>query len=94
MAGAASVLPALVVVFLVGIPMANGQFADVPDNSSPFGASSLLGPSAGGYVLVAVLAAAVAVAVTVTLMMRRKSSNKRVNDAAEPIMGADKKGGE
>lgn len=41
-----------------------------------FGTSSLLGPSAGGYVLVAVAAAAIAVVVTALLMARRHASGK------------------
>jgi hypothetical protein len=40
-----------------------------------FGASSLLGPSAGGYVLVAVASFAVAVVVTALVILRRHAAD-------------------
>ena len=53
--------------------------------SSPealFGASSLFGPSAGGYILVALAAAVVAVAVTVLCMRGRRSKTDDDEGAA------------
>ncbi len=48
-----------------------------------FGATSLLGASAGGYVLVAAVSFAVAVLLTVFLMTRRHSARKEDDDAPE-----------
>lgn len=68
--------------------------APADSGAALFGTSSLFGSSAGGYVLVAVLAAAIAVTVTVLLMMRRKSKSERADDTAEHVMGGNKEGGE
>ncbi len=59
-----------------------------------FGASSLFGSSAGGYVLVAVLTAVIAVAVTVFLMMRRKSTSEHADNGEKPMADDNMEGGE
>ena len=51
-----------------------------------FGASSLLGPSAGGYVIVAIVSFAAAALLTVCIMARRGSARKDEDDA--PKKGA------
>ena len=71
--GALSTLTVLVCAVLVGIPVVTEQTATAPSGSTLFGAASLFGPSAGGYVLVALVAAVLAVLITVFCMMRRRS---------------------
>ena len=94
MLGAFACLMFLPLVSLAG-GLATGSLPAPADSGAGlFGASSLLGSSAGGYVLVAVLAAAVAVALTAFLMMRRKPPSKRVDNVADPAMDGDEEGGE
>lgn len=64
---------ALLLVDLAGGYAAGSWSANPAPGTSLFGASSLYGPSAGGYVLVAVVSFAVAVLVTVLLIMRKRS---------------------
>jgi hypothetical protein len=73
---AAICLAAFPIVGLVG-RTASGEIPELPLPSEPlFGAASLFGSSAGGYVIVATISFAVAVALTVLLMLRRRSSTR------------------
>lgn len=67
---------------VIGSPTATGSGGEL------FGAASLFGSSAGGYVLVAVLAATVAVAVTV-LIMARKRRHGEESDETEKLRQRD-----
>ena len=60
-----------------------------------FGASSLFGSSAGGYVLVAVLTAVIAVAVTVILTMRREAQKETEGNSKRHVRSdsKEKRGG-
>ena len=85
--GILACLMALPLVVLTG-GYATGAFElSQPQDGGLFGASSLLGSSAGGYVLVAVLAAAIAVTVTVFIMLRRRRQEEDVDNVAEPFDG-------
>lgn len=83
-AGAVATCAVLAFAGLMGMPVMSGQMISVANGSTLFGASSLFGASAGGYVLVAVAAAVVAVAVTVFLMRRLASSrNDEIKDTTK-----------
>ena len=72
--GTAAVVAALALfslVDLVGRSASEGLATATPSGDGLFGAASLFGPSIGGYVLVALVAAVVAVLVTVFFTMRR-----------------------
>ena len=69
--------------FLLAFPLvdlvgrhAAGSIVPSLSGSDLFGASSLFGPSIGGYVIVAVVAAAVAVLVVTFVSARRKAKYK------------------
>ena len=72
-----------VLVILLALPLvdlagrhATSVLAPLPAaGTGLFGASSLLGPSAGGYVLVAVISFAVAVVATALVMLRRRAKD-------------------
>lgn len=66
-------LVALLLIDLAGGYATGSRPASPVPGTGLFGASSLFGPSAGGYVLVAVMSFAMAVLVTVLLMMRKRS---------------------
>lgn len=85
---------ALPLVDLAGRTVAGGLPTPSGADAALFGTSSLFGSSAGGYVLVAVLAAAIAVAVTVFLMMRRKSTSEHADNGEEPMADDNMEGGE
>jgi len=84
-------------VFLMAFPLVDlmGRYAagDLTVASAAegglFGAASLFGASAGGYVLVAVVAAVVAVAVTVFLMMRRRAREEKRSGLENPTPSSD-----
>ncbi|MDO4851128.1 MAG: hypothetical protein Q4A93_04635 [Actinomycetota bacterium] len=65
------VLALFSLVDLLGRSASEGFSTSTPSDEGLFGASSLFGPSIGGYVLVALVAAVVAVLVTVFFTMRR-----------------------
>lgn len=75
--GALAACMVLACVGLVGMPVANGQAATSHDGSSLFGATSLFGPSIGGYVLVAIITAVVVALVTALFVMRRRSGGEK-----------------
>jgi len=75
--GALATSVVLVCVGLAGMPVASGRVAASHDGSYLFGASSLFGPSAGGYVLVAIVTAVVVALVTVLCVTRRRSSREK-----------------
>ena len=68
----------LVLRYAVG----GSKLPDISD-SDLFGATSLFGTSAGGYVLVAVISFAVAALLTAFLMIRRYSASKEAGEASE-----------
>ena len=74
--GAVTACAVLACVGLVGMPIATGQVADLPGAATLFGASSLFGPSAGGYVLVALVTAVVVALVTVLCVTRSRSGKE------------------
>ena len=76
--GAIGALSVLVIACVVGIPLVGGQFEAASGDSTLFGASSLFGPSAGGYVLVALVTAIVVAVFTALCISRRRSG---ANDA-------------
>ena len=80
--GALAACIALACVGLVGMPIASGQANAAHDGSYLFGASSLFGPSVGGYVLVAIITAVVVALVTV-LCVTRWRSGKEGADTSE-----------
>lgn len=72
--GTAAVVAALALFSLVdlaGRSASNGFATAAASDGGLFGTASLFGPSIGGYVLVALVAAVVAVLVTVFFTMRR-----------------------
>ena len=71
---------ALVFACVVGMPLVGGQFSAASGSSTLFGASSLFGPSAGGYVLVALVTAVVVALVTALCIVRRPKQ-----EDAEPM---------
>ena len=75
-AGALGTLTVLVLACVVGIPLVGGQFDAVSSGSTLFGASSLFGPSAGGYVIVALITAVVVALVTVLCVRRGRSTEE------------------
>ena len=78
-----AVLVCIMVFPLVGLAgkvMTDALPAPAESTSGLFGAASLFGSSAGGYVLVAVLAAVIAAAVTAILMLHRRSRNAKDED--------------
>lgn len=77
-AGAIGTLTVVVLVCAVGVPLVGGQFDASSGASTLFGASSLFGPSAGGYVLVALITAVVVALITAFCISRRRSG---ANDA-------------
>ena len=82
---AASVfLLAFLLVDLVGKHAAGG-IAPFLSDSDLFGASSLFGPSIGGYVIVAVIAAAAAVLVVTFVSARRKAKCKEETQDREEL---------
>ena len=92
--GAFACLMLLPLVGLAGNLAMGSLPAPADSGAGLFGTSSLFGSSAGGYVLVAVLAAAIAVAVTVFLMMRRKSTSEHADNGEEPMADDNMEGGE
>ena len=74
---------ALPLVDLVGRHAAGGS-AHSASGSGLFGATSLFGPSIGGYVLVAIVSAAVAVLAVTLVFARRKA---RRGEAGTPVSG-------
>lgn len=67
-------LVALLLVGFAGGYAMYGEATNIEPGTGLFGASSLLGPSAGGYVLVAVVSFAVAVLITAIVMLRKRSA--------------------
>ena len=82
--GALGTLTVLVLACVVGMPLAGGQFDVASGGSTLFGASSLFGPSVGGYVLVALVTAVVVALVTV-LCVSRLRSGKEKDDVPEAM---------
>ena len=81
---AATVVAALslfALVDLAGRAAVGGSSMPPPSAEDLFGASSLFGPSAGGYVLVAVVTAVVVTAVTTLCAKHRRSSGEREGDS-------------
>ena len=74
--GALATLIAFAFVGLMGLPVVNGQATAAFDGASLFGASSLFGPSAGGYVIVALITAVVVALVTALCVTRRRSGEE------------------
>ena len=76
-------LSALVCLMALPLVVLTGGYAtsafELPraQGGSLFGATSLLGSSAGGYVLVAVVSFALAVLVTAFIMLRRRRQDER-----------------
>ena len=75
--GALGACSAIVFACVAGMPLVGGQFDAASGGSTLFGASSLFGPSAGGYVLVALVTAVLAVLVTVLCVMRCRSPKEK-----------------
>ena len=75
--GALATLTMFAFVGLMGLPVVSGQATAAPGASSLFGAASLFGPSAGGYVIVAVATAVVVALVTMLCVTRRRSGDER-----------------
>ena len=73
--GIVTALALFFVVDLAGRTYSGGSASPVSSDGGLFGASSLFGPSIGGYVLVALVVAAAAVLVTVLVMARRRSND-------------------
>ena len=93
--GAVACLMLLPAVGLAG-SLAIGSLPTSADSGAGlFGTSSLFGSSAGGYVLVAVLAGTIAVTATVLLMMRRGSHDKAEGNRERPMQSnsKEKRGG-
>lgn len=85
--GVAAVVAALALfslVDLVGRSASEGLATTAASNEGLFGAASLFGPSMGGYVLVALVAAVIAVLVTVFFMVRRSGQDSKEETAPEP----------
>ena len=73
----------LAAILLVGFAGGHAVFGPATGpatGASLFGASSLFGPSVGGYVLVALLAAAAAATATLLLTMRRRRADGEGDD--------------
>lgn len=87
-AGALGTGAVLVLACVVGMPLAGGQFDAASGGSTLFGASSLFGPSAGGYVLVA-LVTAVVVALITTLCVSRRRPDTHEESGDEEDVGLD-----
>ena len=83
--GAVSACVVLACVGLVGMPIVSGQVADLPGAATLFGASSLFGPSAGGYVLVALVTAVVVALVTVFCVTRSRAGKEETGVSEAPI---------
>lgn len=75
LAGALGACSAVILAFVVCMPLIGGQVSAASGGSTLFGASSLFGPSAGGYVLVALVTAVLAVLVTVLCVTRYRKSD-------------------
>ena len=74
----------LVLACAVGMPLVDGRFDAASGGATLFGASSLFGPSVGGYVLVAIVTAVVVALVTVLCVTRRRSGREK-GDASETM---------
>ena len=68
-------LMALPLADLAGRTVTGGTASPYASGMGLFGATSIFGPEAGGYVLVAVVAAAVAVLVTLIVVLRRRRTS-------------------
>lgn len=84
MLGALACLIALPLVVLTGGYVAGTFELSQAQDEGMFGAASLLGSSAGGYVLVAVVSFSLAVLATVFIMLRRRrhDEEKQAPDSA------------
>lgn len=78
--GALATCALALVAILVGMPLMGERITIAPAGSTLFGASSLFGPSIGGYVIVALVAAVAAVLITVFCVTRRKKDDAPVDD--------------
>lgn len=79
-AGAVGACSVLVLACVVALPLVGGQITAGSGGSTLFGASSLFGPSIGGYVLVALVTAVVVALITVLCVTRRKKSDAQADD--------------
>ena len=75
--GAFAALTVFAFAGLMGLPVVNGQATAALDGASLFGAASLFGPSAGGYVIVALVTAVVVALVTALCITRRYSGEEK-----------------
>ena len=82
----------LPLIDLAGRAAAGESQTSLPFSDGLFGASSLFGPSVGGYVLVAVVVAVAVAAVTVLLMLRRKSGTTRNEDTLDSTLDNKQEG--
>jgi len=87
-------LMVLPLIDLTGRAVAGGSQTPLPFADGLFGASSLFGPSVGGYVLVAVVDAVAVATVTVLLMLRRKSGTTRNEDTLDSTLDSKQEGSE
>ncbi len=93
--GALGTLTVIVLACAVGMPLVDGRFDAASGGATLFGASSLFGPSAGGYVLVAIVTAVVVALVTVLCVTRRRSGRDKgeaPETIADTIGDADSRG--
>ena len=81
-ASALTALTAIAFVGFLGVPVVSGQVTNTQSVPSLFGATSLFGPSAGGYVIVALLTAVVVALVTALCITRHRLSKEK-RDAPE-----------
>ncbi len=93
--GAFACLMLLPLIGLTGSLATGSLPAPTGSSAGLFGTASLFGSSAGGYVLVAVLAGTIAVTATVLLMMRRGSHDKAEGNRERPMQSnsKEKRGG-
>ena len=75
--GAFAALTAFAFAGLMVLPVVNWQTTVTLDGASLFGAASLFGPSAGGYVIVALITAVVVALVTALCVTRRHSGEEK-----------------
>ena len=90
--GVAAVVAALALfslVDLVGRSASGGIASATPAGESLFGAASLFGPSVGGYVLVALVAAVIAVLITALCITRHRSGKEDADVPEAPTAFPD-----
>ena len=88
-AGALGTLTVLVLACVMGMPLVGGQLGVASGGSALFGASSLFGPSVGGYVIVALVTAVVVALVTVLCVTHRRSAKEEMDVPEAPTAFSD-----